>query len=357
MGFSGEPVLPLWTAGGGAVGPLARFVEPQRVLDHGFVQLIDVMGDDAAIEEAARVSYQQGTRTTSDRRALIRYMMRHQHTSPFEAAEIKLRVKLPIFVERQWARTRTASWNEVSARYSELPEEFYVPEAVQVCHQSRISKQGRAEPLDKEDADRFRDGLTNASSDAFLRYQAALEEDVARETARIGLPLGTYTEKVWKIDGHNLLHFLALRLSLHAQWEIRQYAQAIAEIVKMWLPLTWEAFVDYRLEAVTLSRMEVEVVSRIVSAWASESPLSPVVRKTVRLMCSSVGTSDREANEFVKRFLPETNRVEPPSGACPRCHGAGCLDALGNPEGWSPHEKQQTCPVCEGDGAAPEVKL
>lgn len=285
---------------------LAPFFEPRQVLDYGFVQLLDVMGDDEAIEEAARVSYVMGTRSVRDRRALIRYLMRARHTSPFEMVEIKLRVKLPIFVERQWVRHRMASLNEVSARYSELPEEFYVPEPEQVCVQSATNKQGRAEPVDSERAERFRDGLDNHSSTAFLRYQDALADGVARETARIGLPLGTYTEKVWKIDGHNLLHFLALRLDTHAQWEIRQYAEALAEIVKVWLPLTWEAFVDYRLEAASFSRMELFVVRSLFQAWLlNERDLGysqdgVIARERER--CAAAGMSKRETDEFLARL-------------------------------------------------------
>lgn len=275
---------------------LEAFTAPRRVLDHGFVQLLDVMGDDRAIEEAARVSYDAGgsSRRTSDTRGLIRYLMRHRHTSPFEMCELKLRVKLPIFVERQWVRHRTASLNEVSARYSVLPEEFYVPEPEQVCHQSKTNKQGRAEPID--DPARFRDVLAGQSRAAFEDYRTAIDGyDIARETARIGLPLGTYTEKVWKIDAHNLLHFLSLRLHPHAQFEIRAYAEAIAEIVKVWLPLTWEAFEDYRLGAVTFSRAEVEALRTLVTIASVRDEKVPAGLVEVMRMRRA---SEREINEF-----------------------------------------------------------
>jgi thymidylate synthase (FAD) len=308
-----RPRRVLWGVDGKARGPLARFTEPQKVLDHGFVQLLDVMGDDEAIEEAARVSYQAGTRKVSDRRGLIRYLGRHRHTTPVEMVEMKIRVKLPIFVERQWIRHRTASTNEMSARYSELPEEFYVPVAEQVCHQDRTNKQGRAEPLDEVAAESFRQILISDSGETFDSYRTSLASGVARETARIGLPLGTYTEKVWKIDAHNLLHFLSLRLDPHAQWEIRQYAEAIAAIVREWLPLTWEAFVDYRLEGCSLSRMEVEVLRSVVRSWMSdEEDLNPSKDRDgslaviiMREHASQLGMSKREVDAFVARFVYE----------------------------------------------------
>lgn len=237
-----------------------KYADPIPVLDHGFVQLLDVMGDDLTIEEAARVSYQNGTRKVSDTRGLLRYLLRHRHTTPFEMASISLRVKLPIFVERQWVRHRMASTNEMSARYSELPEEFYVPEADQVCHQDKKNKQGRAEPFEAERAEDFRRACGVAGSLDFSAYRAWLAAGLARETARINLPLSTYTMKVWSTDAHNLLHFLALRMDAHAQYEIRVYAHAIASIVADWLPLTWEAFEDYRLGAVSFSRMEAKAL-------------------------------------------------------------------------------------------------
>ena len=252
------------------------------VLDHGHVVLIDCMGSDTDITSAARTSYQKGTKKISDDRNLIRYLMRNRHTSPFESCVVKFHVKLPIFVERQWARHRTAGWNEVSARYSELPEEYYIPRTEDVCAQSKINKQGRDEPIDPANADAFRAHTTDACRQAFDVYHTSLECDIARELARISLPLGTYTEKVWWINLKNLLDFLGLRMDSHAQWEIRQYANVIGEIVAKLFPFTWEAFVDYRLDAMTLSGPEVKHLYSLLSGKG-------VVSKAL---------SDREAKEF-----------------------------------------------------------
>src|SRR5688572_1296228 len=182
---------------------LLPFAEPRRVLDHGFIQLLDVMGDDLAVEEAARVSYAGGTRQVNETRGLIRYLMRHYHSTPFEMCEIKFRVKLPIVVERQWIRHRMANTNETSARYSELPEEFYIPEPEQVCFQDTKNKQGRAGPLPPDDANAFRANLIRDGRVVFEGYRASLADGIARETARFGLPLGTYTKKIWKMNLKN----------------------------------------------------------------------------------------------------------------------------------------------------------
>lgn len=252
---------------------LARFAGVRiPVLDHGYVELLDVMGDDQAVVEGARVSIEgEEVRAISDDRSLIRHLFRSRHTSPFEMAEVKLRVKLPIFVARQWIRHRTASVGEKSARYGVLPEEYYVPPADQVCYQATDNRQGRAGPVQPMIAEAFRDGLADQSRRAFESYHEALDEyEIARETARIGLPLGTYTEWIWKQDLHNLLHFSSLRLDAHAQWEVRQYAQVIAEILAAWVPLSWEAFEDYRLYAHTFSRQELEILRSMAAAWARE---------------------------------------------------------------------------------------
>lgn len=252
-----------------------------RVLDHGFVELIDVMGDDLAIEEMARTSYQQGTRPVSDTRALIRYLVANRHTSPLEGCEIKIRVKLPIFVARQFVRHRTANINELSARFSIVKDEFYSPDLSQVCYQATDNKQGRSGALPEADAARWRDEYEAQCAAAFAQYALSVsdtEEEaqgdpgVARETARMVLPLSTYTTWIWKCDLHNMLHFLSLRMDPHAQWEIRVYANWIAEIVRKWVPIAWEAFEDYRLHAVTFSRMEMEVLRRIAAVCASHEP-------------------------------------------------------------------------------------
>lgn len=278
---------------------LEQFKREIPVLDHGFVELIDTMGSDASIECAARVSYNGDgeVRKYKETRALLRYMMRHNHSSPYEMAEIVLHVKLPIFVERQWIRHRTASINELSARYSELPEEYYVPELNQVCYQSTDNKQGRSGPLDIEEAGQFQDSCRFNARDAFDEYHNHLKLGIAKETARINLPLSTYTRKYWKMDANNLMHFMKLRLDPHAQWEIRQYAEVIFRIFKAWLPITAEAFIDYRLEAVTLSRMEVKAF-KLFMRTASDSQL-----KLVQDALLFEGCSKREIAEFNDLFV------------------------------------------------------
>ena len=208
--------------------------EQMPVLDHGFVRAVDYMGNDAAIVQAARVSYGDGTKTLREDEGLIRYLWRNKHTSPFEMCEIKLHCKMPIFVARQWVRHRTASINEVSARYSVLSEEFYVPE--QFKTQDTKNRQGSAGDLDRALNTRMREELAARCRDAYREYEFALSNGVSRELARMVLPVNFYTEWYWKIDLHNLLHFLTLRCDAHAQAEIRAYADVIAEIVKLWVP-------------------------------------------------------------------------------------------------------------------------
>ena len=235
------------------------------VLDHGFVRVIDYMGDDAAIVQAARVSYGRGTRRVSEDAGLIRYLMRHRHSTPFEMCEIKYHVKLPIFVARQWIRHRTANVNEYSARYSILDREFYLPAPEHLATQSAVNRQGRGAVLSGAAAGRVLDLLRDDATRCYDHYVEMLNEDeqgaprdpdrpgLARELARMNLTLNTYTQWYWKIDLHNLLHFLSLRADPHAQYEIRVYADAMLETVKAWLPVAYQAFLDYRLGAVTLS--------------------------------------------------------------------------------------------------------
>ena len=237
------------------------------VLDHGFVRIIDYMGDDAAITQAARVSYGSGTKEVSDDRGLIRYLMRHWHSTPFEMCELKLHVKLPIFVARQWVRHRTANVNEYSARYSILDREFYIPEAEQLAVQSTTNKQGRADVLDPQKAREIQEWLIRESGKAYDNYADVSkptdeggEYGLARELARMNLPTNIYTQWYWKVDLHNLLHFLRLRADSHAQWEIRQYANAMCQLVKAWVPYTFEAFEDYRQQSATFSRQELFVI-------------------------------------------------------------------------------------------------
>lgn len=274
----------------------------KSVLDHGFVRLIDTMGDDAAIVQAARVSYGDGTKSVNDDAGLIRYLMRHHHSSPIEMCEIKLHVKMPIFVARQWIRHRTANVNEISGRYSILPNEFYVPAPENVAAQSKVNNQGRGEPLHPELRGLAVSKMEVHGGEAFDLYEALLDVDegygLARELARIVLPLNTYTEFYWKIDLHNLLHFLRLRLDSHAQYEIRVYAEAIAEIVREWVPATWSAFEDYRLNAVTFSGKEMQVLAEIIAPTVPDGLLGQVAAERLK----ELGASGGEAREFLAKL-------------------------------------------------------
>ena len=231
-----------------------------QVLHKGFVRLVDSMGDDAAIVEAARVSYGDGTKTSRDDANLIDYLMRHWHTSPFEQVELKFHIKLPLFVARQLVRHRTASLNEISGRYSVMRDEFYVPDVERVQGQGVHNRQGSEGALPRDVAARFVGRVEGASVALYQQYENALNDGVARELARITLPPNLYTEMYWQIDLHNLFHFLRLRLDDHAQWEIQEYARAIAEYTKQIAPGAYEAFERHRLNAVTLSSDELAIV-------------------------------------------------------------------------------------------------
>ena len=244
------------------------------VLGLGHLRVVDYMGNDTAIVQAARVSYGKGTKGVSTDRGLIRYLMRHNHTTPLEMCEMKFHVKAPIFVARQWVRHRMSSTNEYSARYSILDREFYVPSPENIQTQATNNKQGRGADLSSRDRHRAAYALSNVASSAFDVYDDLITDvsegtnpekpGLSREIARTCLPLSTYTQWYWKIDLHNLLHFLRLRMDRHAQYEIRVYAEEIAHIVQRWVPLTWEAFEDYQLHSVRLSRHEWEVVRRFL---------------------------------------------------------------------------------------------
>ncbi len=238
------------------------------VLDHGFVRVIDYMGDDAAICQAARVSYGKGTRSVQNDEGLIRYLMRHWHSTPFEMCEVKLHVKLPVFVARQWIRHRTANVNEYSARYSILDREFYIPAPEHVAAQSKVNNQGRGEVLQGEEAARVLEILKADSARCYDHYEQMISQDgqqgLARELARMNLPANIYTQWYWKVDLHNLFHFLRLRADAHAQYEIRAYADVICGIVADWVPHAWRAFEDYRMNAASLSAQMVECVRRML---------------------------------------------------------------------------------------------
>ena len=253
-------------------GMEAHLYKVNPVLDHGFVRVIDYMGDDAAICQAARVSYGKGTKSVQNDEGLIRYLMRHWHSTPFEMCEIKLHVKLPVFVARQWIRHRTANVNEYSARYSILDREFYIPAPEALAAQSSTNNQGRGAALDPEEAARVLDILRSDAMRAYDHYEAMIategQQGLARELARMNLPANIYTQWYWKTDLHNLLHFLRLRADAHAQYEIRVYAEAICKIVADWVPHTWRAFEDYRLGGATLSATALDCVRRMLKGEA-----------------------------------------------------------------------------------------
>ncbi|MGV2432189.1 MAG UNVERIFIED_CONTAM: FAD-dependent thymidylate synthase [Rickettsiaceae bacterium] len=251
--------------------------EPIKLLDHGFIRVIDYMGDDSAIVQAARVSYGKGTKQTSQDQGLINYLMRHRHTTPFEMCDIKFHIKLPIFVARQWIRHRTASVNEYSARYSILGNEFYVPERENLAAQSKSNRQGRADQsLPPHLADKVLSMLKDDATKCYDHYIEMMNEDedgniidentigLTRELARMNLTLNYYTEWYWKINLHNLFHFIALRADPHAQYEIRVYADAMLNIVKAWVPFAYSAFEEYRMNASNFSRKEIIAIKSMI---------------------------------------------------------------------------------------------
>ena len=274
------------------------------VLDQGFIRVIDYMGDDGAVVQAARVSYGRGTKKISEDRGLIRYLMRHHHTTPFEMCEIKFHIKLPVFVARQWIRHRTASVNEYSARYSILNREFYIPAPEQLSTQSQENRQGRGNVLQGDEADRVLDILREDSARNYADYQEMLNEDdegnvidpkrngLARELARMNLPLNIFTEWYWKCDLHNLLHFLSLRADPHAQHEIRVYADAMMEALRAWVPITAEAFEDYRLGGVHLSRAGLEAVKRMIAGEKVSAKNCGIAPREWRELMASLGRED-----------------------------------------------------------------
>jgi thymidylate synthase (FAD) len=273
------------------------------VLDHGFVRVIDYMGDDAAIVQAARVSYGRGTRRVSEDAGLIRYLMRHRHSTPFEMCEIKYHVKLPIFVARQWIRHRTANVNEYSARYSILDREFYLPAPEQLAAQSATNRQGRGSVLSGHESARVLDLLREDATRCYDHYAEMLNEDadgsardpsrqgLARELARMNLTLNTYTQWYWKIDLYNLFHFLTLRADPHAQYEIRAYAEAMLETVAAWVPIAQKAFLDYQLGSVTLSAQMLTVVRRLLAGEIVDQSASGLNRREWAELMEALGRS------------------------------------------------------------------
>jgi len=249
-------------------GMEAHLYKVNPVLDHGFVRVIDYMGDDAAICQAARVSYGKGTKSVQNDAGLIRYLMRHWHSTPFEMCEIKLHVKLPVFVARQWIRHRTANVNEYSARYSILDREFYIPEPEALAAQSVVNNQGRGEALSGEEAARVLEYLKGDAARCYDHYEEMIgqegQQGLARELARMNLPANIYTQWYWKVDLHNLFHFLRLRADSHAQYEIRVYAEEICKLVADWVPAAYGAFEDYRMGGATISERGLQCMRRML---------------------------------------------------------------------------------------------
>jgi thymidylate synthase (FAD) len=271
------------------------------VLDHGFVRVVDYMGDDAAVVQAARVSYGKGTKRVSEDKGLINYLLRHRHTTPFEMAEIKFHVKLPIFVARQWIRHRTANVNEYSARYSILDNEFYIPAPENLAAQSKSNRQGRGEVLTGAEAERVLALLREDSARAYGHYEEMLNEDaagqvrdpgrkgLARELARMNLSLNFYTQWYWKTNLYNFLHFLSLRADPHAQYEIRVYAEAMLDVLGRWVPHTFEAFREYGLGGVHLSAKGLAVIKRLIAGENVAQESSGLSKREWRELMATLG--------------------------------------------------------------------
>jgi thymidylate synthase (FAD) len=274
--------------------------EAMPVLDHGFVRVVDYMGDDTSIVQSARVSYGKGTKKVSTDSGLIKYLMRHRHSTPFEMCEIKYHIKLPIFIARQWIRHRTANVNEYSARYSIMDKEFYVPERENLAAQSTNNRQGRGELINGKQADNILKILKEDAERNYQHYEEMLNEKydgsviddkkqgLARELARMNLTLNSYTQWYWKTDLLNLLNFLALRADSHAQFEIREYADVMLNTVKKWVPTTYDAFIDYRVGGMELSAKGKIVIQKMI--------------KGEKCNMESSGLSKREWNELMDSF-------------------------------------------------------
>jgi thymidylate synthase (FAD) len=276
------------------------------VLDHGFVALVDYMGTDECVERAARVSYGYGTRKQSQTRGLIRYLRRHLHTTPSEMVELKFHCCMPMFIARQWIRHRSASVNEYSGRYSLMPLLFHTPNAEQLQTQSRANNQGRSgtavsEGIYAEAVERW----SRIRAESRSAYEWMTGEDVARELARIDLPLSTYTQWYWKIDLHNLLHFLKLRVDSHAQWEIQEYGRVMAGMLKRVAPLSYEAFIDYDVCGARLSRMELDAIRRLIAVDGEGLTTKPDARVSGTEL-AELGLAPREARELFQKLKQAT---------------------------------------------------
>ena len=274
--------------------------EATPILDHGFIRVVDYMGDDTSIVQSARVSYGKGTKKVSTDEGLIKYLMRHWHSTPFEMCEIKYHIKLPIFIARQWIRHRTANVNEYSARYSILDKEFYLPDPNHLAIQSQSNRQGRGDILDGEKAKKVLDLLKGDAEQTYNNYETMLNErydgtvidknsvGLARELARMNLTLNTYTQWYWKTDLLNLMNFLRLRADHHAQYEIRAYADAMLDTVKKWVPITYEAFMDYRVGGTEVSAKGKNIIQKLI--------------KGEKVSIDNSGLSKREWNELMEAF-------------------------------------------------------
>lgn len=261
-----------------------------KILDHGFIRLIDYMGNDSSIVQAARVSYGTGTKAVSEDKALINYLIKHKHTSPIEMCEIKFHLKMPIFIARQWIRHRTASINEYSARYSILSNQYYVPEMERMQKQSTNNKQGSGEALSPQLAKKVAEILNEDATKCYTHYEEMLggELELARELARMNLTLNYYTEFYWKIDLHNFLHFINLRAHPHAQYEIRVYAEKLLEIAEIWCPLATSAFKEHIMNGVSFSASQIKIISNMLKGEMKTQEES--------------GLSKREYNEIKNIF-------------------------------------------------------
>jgi len=277
---------------------MARTVVPEaealldqeiKVLDKGFVRLVDYMGGDQRIVQSARVSYGEGTKSVRQDRALIHYLIKHWHTSPFEQVQLTFHCKMPIFIARQWIRHRTARLNEISGRYSIMKDEFYIPHPDQVAFQSSNNKQGRADSLPFDEAMKIIEQMENDQKEAYSEYTGMIEKGVARELARTNLPVSLYTEWYWQIDLHNLFHFIRLRIDPHAQYEIRVYAEALAKCAQAVAPFAYEAFEEHVLGSVTFSKAECAALSRMLAggeAGLEERPMKAFMEKVEKLNAS-----------------------------------------------------------------------